>query len=82
MKEESITNAMIHHHRRLLFLLAVLLLAAAGVVRPAIAAAPAGEAGEPAETIVMGTSPDYPPYESVDAKGGGEIVGKIGRAHV
>lgn len=26
-------------------------------------------------TIIMGTSPDYPPYESVDAKGSGEIVG-------
>lgn len=35
-------------------------------------------ANEPAKTVkklVMGTSPDYPPYESVDAKGGGEIVG-------
>ncbi|GIQ62312.1 hypothetical protein PACILC2_08800 [Paenibacillus cisolokensis] len=30
--------------------------------------------GEP-KTIVMGTSADYPPYESVDAKGGGEVVG-------
>ncbi|MCQ6561485.1 ABC transporter substrate-binding protein/permease [Paenibacillus mendelii] len=27
------------------------------------------------KTIVMGTSPDYAPYESVDAKGGGEIIG-------
>ncbi|MBW7475179.1 ABC transporter substrate-binding protein/permease [Paenibacillus oenotherae] len=27
------------------------------------------------KTIVMGTSPDYAPYESVDAKGSGEIVG-------
>ncbi|WP_442950972.1 ABC transporter substrate-binding protein/permease [Paenibacillus sp. GSMTC-2017] len=26
-------------------------------------------------TIVMGTSPDYPPYENVDAKNNGEIVG-------
>ncbi|CAM3880620.1 ABC transporter substrate-binding protein/permease [Cohnella lubricantis] len=26
-------------------------------------------------TITMGTSPDYPPYESVDAVGSGEIVG-------
>ncbi|WP_256760429.1 ABC transporter permease subunit [Cohnella sp. WQ 127256] len=25
--------------------------------------------------LVMGTSPDYPPYESVDAKNNGEIVG-------
>ncbi|MCC3375883.1 ABC transporter substrate-binding protein/permease [Cohnella sp. REN36] len=35
------------------------------------------EAAEPGpgKTIVMGTSPDYPPYESVDAAGGGEIVG-------
>ncbi|MFC4100567.1 ABC transporter substrate-binding protein/permease [Paenibacillus xanthanilyticus] len=27
------------------------------------------------KTIIMGTSPDYPPYESVDAKNGGEIIG-------
>lgn len=27
------------------------------------------------QTITMGTSPDYPPYESVDAAGSGEIVG-------
>ncbi|MWC30655.1 ABC transporter substrate-binding protein/permease [Paenibacillus sp. MMS18-CY102] len=27
------------------------------------------------KTLVMGTSPDYPPYENVDAKHGGEIVG-------
>lgn len=26
-------------------------------------------------TLIMGTSPDYPPYENVDAKNGGEIVG-------
>ncbi|MFD0590445.1 ABC transporter substrate-binding protein/permease [Paenibacillus sp. GCM10027627] len=26
-------------------------------------------------TLVMGTSPDYPPYENVDAKHNGEIVG-------
>ncbi|MFF2890270.1 ABC transporter substrate-binding protein/permease [Paenibacillus sp. NPDC057967] len=26
-------------------------------------------------TIVLGTSPDYPPYENVDAKNNGEIVG-------
>lgn len=27
------------------------------------------------KTLVMGTSPDYPPYESVDAKNSGEIIG-------
>ncbi|UVI30062.1 ABC transporter substrate-binding protein/permease [Paenibacillus spongiae] len=27
------------------------------------------------KTIVMGTSPDYAPYEDVDAKGSGEIIG-------
>ncbi|MDF2661590.1 MAG: polar amino acid transporter permease [Paenibacillus sp.] len=35
----------------------------------------ANEPAKPAKKLVMGTSPDYPPYESVDAKGGGEIVG-------
>jgi polar amino acid transport system substrate-binding protein len=27
------------------------------------------------KTLIMGTSADYPPYENVDAKNGGEIVG-------
>lgn len=27
------------------------------------------------KTLIMGTSPDYPPYEDVDAKNSGEIVG-------
>ncbi|MBB3110720.1 polar amino acid transport system substrate-binding protein [Paenibacillus phyllosphaerae] len=27
------------------------------------------------QTIVMGTSPDYPPYENTDAKNGGKVVG-------
>lgn len=35
----------------------------------------AGEPTEAAKKLVMGTSPDYPPYESVDAKRNGEIVG-------
>ncbi|MBB6671025.1 ABC transporter substrate-binding protein/permease [Cohnella nanjingensis] len=42
----------------------------------AIAGQPASAAGQGGgKTIVMGTSPDYPPYENVDAAGGGEIVG-------
>ncbi|GGF93623.1 transporter substrate-binding domain-containing protein [Paenibacillus abyssi] len=32
-------------------------------------------AAEEKKVLVMGTSPDYPPYESVDAKNNGEIVG-------
>jgi ABC-type amino acid transport substrate-binding protein len=37
----------------------------------------ANPAPSPADkkVLVMGTSPDYPPYESVDAKNNGEIVG-------
>jgi len=27
------------------------------------------------KTLIMGTSPDFPPYESVDAKNNGEIIG-------
>ncbi|URN96597.1 MAG: ABC transporter permease subunit [Candidatus Pristimantibacillus lignocellulolyticus] len=30
---------------------------------------------QPKKTLVMGTSPDFPPYESVDAKNNGEIIG-------
>ena len=29
----------------------------------------------PSQKLIMGTSPDYPPYESVDAKNNGEIIG-------
>lgn len=35
----------------------------------------ASEPPKAAKKLVMGTSPDYPPYESVDAKKNGEIVG-------
>ncbi|MCM3633780.1 MULTISPECIES: ABC transporter substrate-binding protein/permease [Paenibacillus] len=36
----------------------------------------AQEAAEtPKKTLIMGTSPDFPPYESVDAKNNGEIIG-------
>ncbi|MEK3885109.1 ABC transporter substrate-binding protein/permease [Paenibacillus sp. PL2-23] len=40
----------------------------------ASASAPAPVIGDKG-TIVMGTSPDYPPYENVDALNNGEIVG-------
>lgn len=30
---------------------------------------------QPKQTLIMGTSPDFPPYESVDAKNNGEIIG-------
>lgn len=30
---------------------------------------------KPKQTLIMGTSPDFPPYESVDAKNSGEIIG-------
>lgn len=39
---------------------------------PTAYAASGGDAGK---TIKMGTSPDYPPYENVDATGSGGIVG-------
>lgn len=32
-------------------------------------------AEQPKQTLIMGTSPDFPPYESVDAKNSGEIIG-------
>lgn len=34
-----------------------------------------GKAAAEGSTLIMGTSPDYPPYEDVDAKNTGEIVG-------
>ncbi|WP_308862306.1 transporter substrate-binding domain-containing protein [Paenibacillus radicis (ex Xue et al. 2023)] len=37
--------------------------------------APPAPATEGKKTLVMGTSADYPPYESIDAKNNGEIVG-------
>lgn len=36
---------------------------------------PAANNGTAAKKIVMATSPDYPPYESVDAKNNGEVIG-------
>lgn len=50
----------------------VLLFALFGPVMSAYAQ----EAAEqPKKTLIMGTSPDFPPYESVDAKNNGEIIG-------
>ncbi|QMV42401.1 ABC transporter substrate-binding protein/permease [Cohnella cholangitidis] len=49
-----------------------------GSSAPLAQTAIAHAAGDPAtatKKLVMGTSPDYPPYESVDAKSNGEIVG-------
>lgn len=37
--------------------------------------ASAADGAAPEKTIVMGTSPDYPPYENVDAAGSGDYVG-------
>jgi polar amino acid transport system substrate-binding protein len=56
----------------------VLLLLSIGSHAPLVQTATAHAAGAPSEAakkLVMGTSPDYPPYESVDAKQNGEIVG-------
>lgn len=56
----------------------VLLLSTFGSAAPLVQTATAYAADEPskaAKKLVMGTSPDYPPYESVDAKRNGEVVG-------
>ncbi|SFI36116.1 polar amino acid transport system substrate-binding protein [Paenibacillus sp. UNC496MF] len=59
----------------------LLLLAAFGAGSMAPAAKTAGTAAAAAgdvcqgKTLVMGTSPDYPPYENTDAKNGGAIIG-------
>ncbi|QAY67385.1 ABC transporter substrate-binding protein/permease [Paenibacillus protaetiae] len=47
----------------------------AALLFPGLLAAGSGSAHAAGKTIVMGTSPDYPPYENVDAKNSGEIVG-------
>lgn len=53
-----------------------LLIAVVAVVTlPGLAAANSSPIVGEKGTIVMGTSPDYPPYENVDAKNNGEIVG-------
>jgi len=58
----------------------VLLMALFGPVGSIAAQEVTGQAAEqtseqPKKTLIMGTSPDYPPYESVDAKNSGEIIG-------
>ncbi|RKN85910.1 ABC transporter substrate-binding protein/permease [Paenibacillus ginsengarvi] len=58
----------------LVFVLLLTLGTSGGFLQPAAVQA-AGEPAKAAKKLVMGTSPDYPPYESVDAKGNGEIVG-------
>ncbi|RKP58209.1 ABC transporter permease subunit [Cohnella endophytica] len=55
----------------LLFIIALLTLSIVSLM-PML---PTDHASAAKKKLVMGTSPDYPPYESVDAKGSGEIVG-------
>jgi His/Glu/Gln/Arg/opine family amino acid ABC transporter permease subunit len=50
----------------------VLLAAMIGHALPPVQAA---SADEPKKKLIMGTSPDYPPYENVDVKNNGAIVG-------
>lgn len=52
----------------------VLLLGSIAPIFTASAKA-AAETMQPTKTIIMGTSPDFPPYETVDAINNGEIVG-------
>ncbi|WP_238162677.1 ABC transporter permease subunit [Cohnella sp. AR92] len=59
--------------RRALTALACLLVLAGCLVVPGASVPPTANAA--AKTITMGTSPDYPPYENVDAAAGGKIVG-------
>lgn len=48
-------------------------LAAAALVLVLLTAAAPKAGGK--DKLIMGTSPDYPPYESIDAQGGGRVVG-------
>jgi len=60
-----------------LIIIALLLLSFEPAV-PFIQTAITHAASQPSDAtkkLVMGTSPDYPPYESVDAKNNGEIIG-------
>ncbi|MBP1976325.1 ABC transporter permease subunit [Cohnella thailandensis] len=57
---------------RALVALACLCVLAGCLVVPGASTPSAAAAGK---TITMGTSPDYPPYENIDAAAGGEIVG-------
>ncbi|PZE20170.1 basic amino acid ABC transporter substrate-binding protein [Paenibacillus xerothermodurans] len=58
-------------------LVALLVIAGCGTKNSQPADSSAGSAPESPEkkVLIMGTSADYPPYENVDAKNGGEIVG-------
>jgi ABC-type amino acid transport substrate-binding protein len=61
-----------------ILLVGLLTLAGCGGSKSPSAAEPKGNPAPTAadkKTLVLGTSADYPPYESVDAKNNGEIVG-------
>ncbi|MFD1957127.1 ABC transporter permease subunit [Paenibacillus thailandensis] len=57
---------------RILAMLACLLIL---LFTPLTGGLEGGKAAAEGSTLIMGTSPDYPPYEDVDAKGSGEIIG-------
>ncbi|QHW35389.1 ABC transporter permease subunit [Paenibacillus rhizovicinus] len=59
-------------------MLALVTVSIAGLPRFGLDAGTAAAAGSDAcqgKKLIMGTSPDYPPYESTDAKNGGDIIG-------
>jgi ABC-type amino acid transport substrate-binding protein len=61
-------------HLIMIVLVGLLVLAGCGGKQPA-SDSKAAPAAEGKKVLTMGTSADYPPYENVDAKNGGEIVG-------
>ncbi|WEK54067.1 MAG: ABC transporter substrate-binding protein/permease [Candidatus Cohnella colombiensis] len=56
-------------------ILLVLTFGSTAFFHPIIASAASDEPIPAKHKLIMGTSPDYPPYESIDAKSNGEIVG-------
>ncbi|NHN32493.1 transporter substrate-binding domain-containing protein [Paenibacillus agricola] len=58
-----------------IMLTGLIALAGCGTSKNPTSTDPAVASGGNKKVLIMGTSPDYPPYESVDAKNNGEIVG-------
>jgi len=77
-KKEEIMNRItlrILYAPLLVVILLTLGVGSAAPWTPTASAQGTGPTTAEAKKLVMGTSPDYPPYESVDAKNNGEIVG-------
>lgn len=72
MRKEDNMNK---HRLNILYVLMIAFVLFAASFGPALSTYAEEVTQPPKQTLIMGTSPDFPPYETVDAQNKGEIIG-------